>query len=309
DRDRALAAFDKAHEPLGAAHAGIARGLGLASRGDLDGAMSAFAGAATAAEVVRTDRGAQIARIAKENAAKVVVDLSDGSVALAEATKWGVDDLVARNTTYRRGRAAYDAALVAYHAGKYDEAYAGFSTAVTDLESIGEGGYARVARRGRAWARFNAYTHAEPANGFPIWQGLVEEGTLLQDPELRVRSMAAVALAAAELGRPEAVKSLRAAESEADAMGLRPLAGQCAASRVEVEPALTDKVTAARRAFALRDGDAQGVYAMYSAALAAYDQGDNPTAIELAGAVLPVAGKIAPSVKEVLDAATAAKGG
>ena len=43
------------------------------------------------------------------------------------------------------------------------------------LQTLGEVGYARIARRGRAWARFNSYTRADPSSGFPVWQQLVEE--------------------------------------------------------------------------------------------------------------------------------------
>jgi hypothetical protein len=217
------------------------------------------------------ERGQQVAKIARENAAQALADLSDSATVLAEAEKYGLSELVSRAATYSRSRAGYEQARADYDAGRFEIAYEGFAKVVTDLESIGEHGYARVARRGRAWARFNAWTKAEAASGFPVWQQLVEEGMLLEDPELRVRSMVAVALAAGELGRPEAPRSLAAAAAEAEAMGLRGPAGQCHAALVELVPALDDKILAARRAFVLRDGDRAGVYAMYSAALAAYE--------------------------------------
>ena len=73
-----------------------------------------------------------------------------------------------------------------------------------------------------------------------------------------------------------------------------------------VQPALADKVLAARRAFAQRDGDALGVYALYSASVAAYDAEAYDTAIELASLAEPLAGPdVAPSVREVLAAARA----
>jgi hypothetical protein len=305
---RALDAFAKAKEPLGPTHVGIAIGLGLAADGDLEGAMTAFVDAAKAADATGTERGKALGKLARENAAKTVVELTDSTAVLEQAGRWGVDDLVARNTTYQRGRAAYDAALVEYNAGRYDPAYKGFDQAVKDLESIGEGGYARVARRARAWAQFNAYTHADANSGYAVWQRLVEEGSQLQDPELRVRAMGAVALAASELGRPEAIRSLGAAAKEAEAMGLRPLAGQCLAALVELEPTVPGKVAAARKAMALRDGDRTGVYALYSAAVAAYEAESYDLAIEVASEALPKAGDLAASIREVLDAAKQAKG-
>jgi tetratricopeptide (TPR) repeat protein len=308
-RDQALAAFEKAHDAMGPAHVGIAEGLGRAEQRDLEGAMTAFLAAATAAEATGTDQGKAIGKIARENAAKTVADLTNSAVVLEQADRWGVEELVQRNTVYKRARQAYDKALAEYQAGRYEAALAGFESATKDLESIGELGYARVARRGRAWARFNAYTHAEAASGLPIWQALVEEGSLLQDVELRVRSMGAVALAAAELRRPEAARSLAAAASEAESLGLRALAGQCHAALVDLLPKLEERILAARRAFELRDGDELGVHAIYSAAFAAYEQGAYDKAIELASGILGIAGEHAPAVKEVLEASKAAKAG
>jgi tetratricopeptide (TPR) repeat protein len=308
-RDQALAAFEKAHDGLGPAHVGIAEGLGKAEQRDLEGAMTAFLAAATAAEATGTEQGKGIARIARENAAKTVADLTNSTAVLEQADRWGVEDLVQRNVVYKRARQAYDKALADYQAGNYDAALAGFESATKDLESIGEAAYARVARRGRAWARFNAYTHASAASGLPIWQSLVEEGSLLQDVELRVRSMGAVALAAAELKRPEAARSLAAAAAEAESLGLRSLAGQCHASLVDVLPKLDERITAARKAFELRDGDELGIHAMYSAAFAAYEQGAYDKAIELASGIVGIAGKQTAAVKEILEAAKAAKAG
>lgn len=307
-RTRALGAFSRAGDPLGPVHVDIADGLGRTAKGDVDGALAAFGSAAKAASAVHTANGDRLARLAKENAAKAVASLTDSAAVLEKSEQWDIEDLVARTATYNRARTAYDGALARYDAGDFDAAQAGFDAAAKDLDAIGEVAYARAARRGRAWAQFNAWTHAEAASGFPVWQRLVEEGSMLGDAELRVRAMGAVALAAAELERPEAPKSLAAAAAAAESMGLRSLAGQCHASLVEVAPALADKVAAARRAFALRDGDALGVYALYSASVAAYEAEAYDTAIELASQAEPLAGPdVAPSVREVLAAARAAR--
>lgn len=306
-KQSALDAFAKAGDPLGPVHVGIAQGLGQATAGDLDGALRTFASASAAAEKVGGPRGAALARIARENAARALADLADSETVLAQADQWGLGELVKRAEAYERARGAYDAALAAYEAGRYPEAVTGFDQATRELEALGEAGYARVARRARAWARFNASTRLAPAAAHPVYQQLVEEGVAVQDGELRVRSMGAAALAAVALGRPEVAVSLRAAAREAEAAGLRPLAGQCWAALVEVEPAVADKVSAARRAFALRDADRTGAYALYSAAVAAYDAEDYALAESLAAEVLPHAGELAPSVREVLDAAGASR--
>ena len=76
--------------------------------------MTAFVAASAAAEQVGTDRGRQMAALAKENAAKSLADLTDSAVVLEQASKWGLGDLVERNATFQRARKQYDAALAAY---------------------------------------------------------------------------------------------------------------------------------------------------------------------------------------------------
>lgn len=304
-RARTLAAFASAGDPLGPAHVGVAQGLGESERKDLPAAMKTFATAAKAAEAVGSERGKAVARIARENAAKTLAELTDDQAMIDQAKTWGLTDLVARYESYEKARKAYDAALVAYDAGRYDEAALGFDVSVRALESLGEHAYGTIARRGRAWAQFNAATAMTAVDGFPVWQNLVEEGAMLGDGELRVRAMGAAALAAQELGRPEAVVSLRAAGAEAEAMGLRSVAGGCRAAQVEVEPLLADKAAAARRAFALLDGGPDGVYALYSAAVAAYEGESYALAAELAQEALPRAdAKLAAAIREVLAASS-----
>lgn len=303
-RARTLAAFRSAGDPLGPAHVGVAQGLGESTRKDLPAAMKTFSLAAKAAEAVGSERGKAVARIARENAAKTLAELTDDATMADQAKQWGLTELVAKYEAYERARSSYDEALAAYQAGRYEEAAQGFDVSVKALESLGEHAYGAVARRGRAWARFNAATRANAVDGYPIWQSLVEEGAMLGDGELRVRAMGAAALAAHELGRPEALRGLRAAATEAEGMGLRTVAGQCRAALAEAEPALADKVGAARRAFALLDGSAEGVYALYSVAVAAYEAESYALAIELASQALPRADdRLGPAIRQVLDAA------
>jgi hypothetical protein len=303
-RKRTLAAFASAGDGLGPAHVGVAQGLGESARQDLPAAMRTFANAAAAAEKSGTERGKAVARIARENAAKTLAELTDDATMAEQAKQWGLTELVGRYDTYAKARVAYEAAYVSYNSGRYDEAARGFDVAVKALDTLGEHAYGKIARRGRAWAQFNAATKASPVDGYPVWQMLVEEGSLLGDAELRVRAMGAAALAAQDLKRPEALRSLRAAATEAEGMGLRSVAGQCRAAQVDAETALPDKVNAARRAYALLDGGPDGVYALYSASVAAYEAESYALAADLASEALPKADpKVAAAIREVLDAA------
>jgi len=307
--DRTVAAFQAAGDPLGPAHVGNAEGQGRAARHDLEGAMTAFVGAAAAAEAAGSERGRQIAAIARENAARTVAEEVGSEAVLQEASRWGLEELVQRRTRYLEASAAYDEAVKAYDAKQWKEARAGFDAATKELEALGETGRASVARRGRAWSEYNATIGATPAVGFPVWQRLVEEATLLGDAELRARVRGAGALAAADLGRPEAVKSLEAAAAEAEQQGMRALAGQCHAALVKLAPTVDAKVVSARRAFALRGGDAEGQHAVYLAAYAAYQADDYDRAIALCEEVAPAAtGKVAAAVNELLAAAHQARG-
>lgn len=307
--ERTLSAFRSAGDPLGPAHVGNAEGLGRAARHDLEGAMNAFVGAAAAAEAVRSDRGRAIAAIARENAARTVAEEVGSEEVLKEASKWGLETLVEKRGRYVQASTDYDAARKAYDARDWATARAGFDRAAKALEALGEPGRAAIARRGRAWADYNATLSSTPAVGHPVWVRLVEEATLLGDAELRARARVAGALAAADLGRPEAAKSLAAAAAEAEQMGLRALAGQCHAALVPLAPALDAKITAARRAFSLRDADAEGQHALYLAAHAAYQADDYARAVALCEEVRPLAtGALQVAVDELLSAARQARG-
>jgi tetratricopeptide (TPR) repeat protein len=305
---RTEAAFRAAGDPLGPAHVANAEGQGRAARHDLEGAMNAFVAAATAAETSKTTRGAQVAAIARENAARTVAEEVGSENVLAEASKWGLQELVQRRQRYVEASAAYDAAADAFEARRYADAKKGFDEAVRAFDALGEGGRAAVARRGRAWAEYNVTLPLPPGAAFPVWQRLVEEGTLLGDAELRARARGAGALAAADLGRPEALTSLTAAAAEAEQVGLRPLAGQCHAAMVKLAPTLDAKVLAGRRAFALRGGDQEGQHALYSAAYAAYQAEDYERASALCQEVLPKAtGAVRAAVEELLTAVNSSR--
>jgi tetratricopeptide (TPR) repeat protein len=307
--ERTLAAFRAAGDPLGPAHVGNAEGLGRAARHDLEGAMNAFVAAAADADAARSDRGRQIAAIARENAARTVAEEVGSEAVLREASRWGLEELVEKRGRYVSASADYEAARQAYDRKQWREARDGFDRATKALEGLGESGRAALARRGRAWAEYNDTLAATPLVAYPTWQKLVEEATLLGDAELRARARGAGALAAADLKRPEAAKLLQVAATEAEQMGLRGLAGQCRAALVPLTPALADKVAAARQAFVLRGGDAEGQHALYQAAYAAYQADDYDTAIALCDEVRPLAtGALRTAVDELLSAARQARG-
>ena len=226
-----------------------------------------------------------------------------GEAARGEAAQWGVEDVVARYAAFTEASAAYDAARTAYGARQYDEALRRFDAACQGFEASGDAGRALQARRGRAWAEYNASINLVSAEAFAVYQRLVEEGLAVQDPELRVRAMGAVAVAAAELGRPEATASLRAATDAAIALGLRSQAARCEAVRADIEPKLADRITAANRAFELDDGGEEGRRALYSASVSAYNAGSYAQAVALAERALPHAGELTAAIREVLDAA------
>ncbi len=298
---RALLAAAK--DPLAAVHVYQAEGLGRARAGDLEGALRAFGAAGDAAEAIGGPAAKRLGELARQNAASALANLT-GSATLMEAAKgWGLEELVARHGKYEAARAAYDGAVAAFGAGDFDAAYDGFDRAMRDLDAIGEATAATRARRSRAWSEYNLSVGYASEDGLPIWQRLVEEGVFVSDPELRVRAMGSAAVAKGELGRSDALPALRAAANESERMGLRAVAGSCQASLAELEPTLGARVAAARRAFALRDGDRTGVYAMYAAAVSAVNEGDPATARALAEAALPKAGELKGALNEVLAAA------
>lgn len=303
--ERAAALFAKAGDPVGPAHVSIAEGLGRARRKDLDGALRAFASAATAAEAVATDRGRQVSAIAREDAAQLLLAMGHSADAVAKASEWGLEKAVARHERFVAAEQAYSQALGAYNAGRFTDARAGFDTAYRTFTEIGEHGYARTSRRGRAWSEYNAHVAADPARQFEVYTRLIEEAAVVQDPELRARSMAASALASATLGRGEAGAALRGAARAAEQMGLHSVAGQCFAELAQRDGDLNQRTEAARRAYELR-GDRVGVYAMYSVAVDAYNAGAYDVAIELADEAMPNAGDLAASLTQVRDAARGA---
>jgi hypothetical protein len=69
--------------------------------------------------------------------------------------------------------------------------------------------------------------------------------------------------------------------------------------RADLEPDLAKRIPIARRAFELRGHDAIGVYAMYSAAVDAYNAEQYTLALELAEAAAPFAGALKGPIDDV----------
>lgn len=299
----ARALFVRAGDPLGNAHVALAEGIGRGRAQDLDGALTAFGQAAETARARGGPAATALEQVAKHNAAVAMVGITGDGDAAAIAARYGMTDLVERHSRFVAARKDYEGARTAYEAGSWVEARQGFDRAVIALDLLGEAAMAHRARRGRAWADYNASLGLPASEGLPVWTRLVEEGLFLQDPELRVRAMAAGAIARARLGSGEAVRALRSASMEAERLGLRDVAGNCEASLADMEPALADRATAARRAFALRGGDEVGVYALYGVAVAAYNAGDSALAAALAREALPMSGGLRPQIDEILAVA------
>lgn len=299
--------FSKSGDVLGPAHAAVAEGLGRSRRGDLDGALTAFSRASTAAEAVGTARGRSVAAIAREDGAQTLKALGHSEDAVAKAQKYGLGDAVKSHEGFAAAQQDYETARAAFDAKKYSTAKTAFERSWKGFEAIGETAYAAQARRGRAWSEFNATVGQPAASAAPVWAKLVEEATVLGEAELRIRAMGAGALDAAELKSPGALASVRAAGDAAEKYGLTPLAGQLYAKRAELETSLDDRLAAARRAWSLRT-DKVGVYAMYSVAVDLYNAERYAEARAIAEEVFPVAGDLGDAVRDVRDASASAGG-
>lgn len=311
-RERVSAAealFVRANDPLGPAHVAISEGLGHARRGAKAEALAAFVRAAERAEAVAAPRAADVAAIARQNAASLLVDGGMSAEAAAQASKSGLDGVVAREQAFRAAEAEFNAGVAAMNTKRWDEARDKFASAEKALGAIGEGTRAADARRARLWATFSAATDDPAVPALAIYRRVAEEATTVRDPELRARATAAVGLTAAELKLPDALGTLRAAAPLAEGASLGPIAGQVWASLAALEPKLSDRAVAARRAYDLRGADELGTWAMYAVAVDAYNEDHLELAEEIAVEILPKSGKLQPKVTEVLAAIRAARGG
>ncbi len=305
----ALAAFEKAGETLGPAHVGIARGLGQAGAKDLEGALTSFVAAAEAADAAGTARGERLAALARSNAAEALRVLGHGPEAAERAASLGLDGILARQKTLAAARAAWSEGMAAWEEGDFTTARIRFDVAFLGFRELGEEGYARTARRGRAWATWNSAVGLPPARAFPFYEEIVQEAIQVDDPELRVRARSAQALAAIDLSGVDPLPLLRTCAEDAVDVGMEALAARCHAGIAEAAPSLDVRARAARRALELDPSGAASVYAMYSVAVDAFNAEQFVLAAEIATAVLPRAGELGDAVTAVLEAARRAQTG
>lgn len=297
---RALGWFERASDRQGPAHVAIARGLGLARSGALDGALEAFGAAEQAAAAASSPA---LVTVARANAAEVWVRLGHQRTGLPS----GATEIVAAHERFVGAQASYDAARRAFDARRYAEAERAFVSARAAFEALGEVTHATAARRGAAWARWNAASGSVGPSAIVTFSAVQQEAEGFGDAELAARAAAGAALVAAELRSADAVGRLRRAVVQVEAQGLSALAGRCWSYLAELEPAFDDRLRAARAAHAL--GGRAGVYAMYVVALHAYQQDAPELAVELIDEVTGDVGDLGSSLAEVRAAALERIGG
>jgi tetratricopeptide (TPR) repeat protein len=302
--------FAVGRNPAGPAHVRVASGLGFVEREQLDAALAAFLEAARLAEALDTDRGRQIAAHARENAAQALKALGhtdELADEMAQATE--LEAVMARQEAFSAAEARYDRAREAFDRGDHQAAREGFDGAVTAFRALGETGYAATARRGRGWASRNLALRLPPARAVPLFRQAAADGLAAGDAELQARGLVGLALSTAALDGKDAVERLTEAAEAAETAGLPEEAGRCLAEVAERAESLEARAGAARRVMELRGpGDPEAVYAMYSVAVDAYNDGDHALALALAREIAPHAGDLADSVEAVRSAAQEAMG-
>lgn len=301
----ALQAFEAVKNPAGPAHVKVALGLGYARRLDLDRALAAFLEAAELGEALGTGRGKQIAAHARENAAQALKALGhtdELADEMAQATE--LAGVIERQSAFKASEAAYNRGLEAYNEGRYVSANDAFEEAIRGFTKLGEQGYVVTSRRSRGWALRGIALQAPPAQAMPYFEQAEQEALVSADAELRVKARTGAALAAADLGRKDAVKRLSAAAELAESAGMDTEAATAYARVAEVAEGLPVRASAARRAFDLKGGaDPEAVYAMYSVAVDAYNAGDAELALALTDEIAPHAGDLSSAVEAVRSAA------
>lgn len=306
--EAAVERFRRAGDPLGPAHVGIARGLGLVREGDVEEGLKAFVAAAKVAEESGTERGQEVARVARDDAAEALRVLGHSPQGVERAQELGLTDAVARQEAFARAKTAWVEGMEAWDAGEWGVARERFDTAFSGFQGIGEAGYAATARRGRAWALWNLTVGQSPVTALPYYEEIVQEAIQVDDPELRVRARVAQALSAMEIPQVDAEPLLRSAAEDAESIGMDVMASRCWAGMADLGDDLEARARAARRAQVLDPGGSASAYAMYSVAVDAYNADRYELALELSREVLPHSGDLRDAVTAVLEAAQRAPG-
>jgi hypothetical protein len=300
---RAEGLFQRAGDPLGPAHVQMARGLAAARANRTDAALAAFGKAAELAGANATDRGRTVARVARENAARVLTRMGDSPEAARRAAESGLGEVVTRERNLTGGFKAYDAGLAAYQAGDWAAAETKFGEARKAFEDLKEDGYAKRTRKAAGWARYNALVATPVAQAGARWKSLVEETSKLDDPELFLRTYAASALADHQNQSGDPSARLAECARRAEAQGQPELAARCHGALAERPGKLEDRARHARLAFQFAPDETAAVYALYAVAVDAVNEEKNALAIELATLARPRAGKLQPALDDVLRTA------
>jgi hypothetical protein len=244
-----------------------------------------------------------VARVAKENAARVLVHMGDGPDAAKRAAEGGLTEVVTRERALRDGFGAYDEGLAAYRAQDWTRAQARFATARSAFERLGEAGYVLRTRRAAGWAAYNALVATPAAEAAPKWSKLVEETAQLEEPELFLRAYAASALADHQVQRSDPGARLAECTRRAEALAFREIAARCHGALAERPGDLAGRARHARTAFGLAPEEAGAVYALYAVAVDAVNEDQPALAVELATLARPRAGQLQNALDEVLRAA------
>jgi hypothetical protein len=219
--------------------------------------------------------------------------------ALALARELGIEEVLRTESAWLEAKAAYEAGMKLFQAGKFPEARRSFEAAASGFEAAGQAEQAKSARRSWAWSTYNELTTAEPAVSLPKYDALADTARAVGDDELRLRSEAAAAVAAGRLRRADAPSRLRYVIGEAERVGLKELVGRAYAELSAQELPVGERVDAARAALAWRP-DNVGATAMYNVAVAAFNAGDKELCRTLLTEGRPFAGSLSGEFERLL---------
>ena len=293
--------FASAHDPLGPAHVALARALADARAGRLPEALAGFAKAASLGEGAKTNGGAALARVARQDAASTLVSLGAGKDIAALAAQAGLVELVERATAMQAAFAQYEAGLKLYEARSWETARARFVEAQSAFARLSESAYAVRAHRAAVWSQYNATIALPVAQAVAIWSKLLPEAGQVEDPELYTRAYGAAAVAVHQSGTGDPVDRLNECVRRAASMGLADVEARCHGALAERAGDLDARAVQARAANKLVPTDAATVYALYSVAVDAYNADRADLAHELAALARPHAGALAAQLDIILS--------
>ncbi len=300
----ALGRFSLIHDPRGPAHVAISEGLGSSASARWTDAIDAFARAVDAAHNSGDTGLEQLARV---NVMEALRAAGHSEAAVEEAK--GFTDAVAWHGRLEEARAKYDAGRAAFDATRFADAIGPLDAARKAFEVLGEQDKALAARRAVAWSRYNvAVTGSEEAS-LPVFDAVIADAVAVSDADLALHARVARAIALGRLGRPEASAALSEVVGAAGLTNQPALAASAWAAKAKLDTLpLEDRAKAARAAAALDKGEVSAS-ALYDVAYDAYQGDELALALALTNEVMPFAGRLAPGVRDLHDAAQEALGG